>query len=130
MDDFIKEAGELMKQYNELGKKIMKLYSDNWDKLVGRYFYYPSKETYIKFTGFSKAMFGEQKLMFTYCKKKYDTYDQNKYEYTTKSDYFLKGGIPKNLVEVTEDEFVKHMAEFFNEAANHVMTYVEGKKGE
>lgn len=127
MSDFLKEAGELMKQYNELGKRIMKLYNDNWEKLIGKYFYYPTKETYIKITGISKALFGDELLRYTYCKKKHDTYNNKNYEYTTQSSYFTKGYIPSNLIEVTEDEFVEHMQKFFNEATHHVMTYVEGE---
>ena len=67
-------------------------------------------------------------MRYTYCEKKVDTYDKNNYEYVTQSDCFLKGGIPKGLVEITENEFVEHMAKFFNEAAHHVMTYVKGEK--
>lgn len=129
MEDFLKQASKLRTQYDDLGKQITQLYNDNWEKLIGRYFYHPHKETYIKITGKTKSIFSDDVLRYTYCEKKVDTYDKNNYEYTTQSDYFLKGNIPKGLVEITEDEFVEHMCEFFNEAANHVMTYVKGKKG-
>ena len=128
MSDFLKEISKLQEQYNDIGKQIIKLYSDNWDSLIGRYFYHPYKETYIKITGFSKMLFGEEVLCYNYCEKSADTYDKYKIKYETKSDFFTKGGIPKGLVEITEDEFVEHMAKFFNEAAHHVMTYVKGDK--
>ena len=128
MSDFLKEISKLQEQYNDIGKQIIKLYSDNWDSLIGRYFYHPYKETYIKITGKTKSLLGDDVLRYTYCEKKVDPYDKNNYEYVTQSDCFLKGAIPKGMIEITEDEFVEHMAKFFNEATHHVMTYVKGEK--
>lgn len=121
MNDFIKKASELRKQYDDLGKQIVKLYADNWHKMVGKCFWYSSKDCYIKIVGTSPlSSFFNNEEVLVYCYLEKNKNDRGFYEYTTKYDYFYMHNIPKDLTQVSDMEFDKHMYDFFKDAKTYV----------